>query len=58
MFKPFVCCTASLLLDTFAHAQDYTEANLSKAEVTVVEAAWQEQCAFFHTAETTIISVT
>ncbi len=45
MFKPVVSLIASFILVTFAHAQDYTEANLSKADVTAGEAAWQEQCA-------------
>ncbi len=50
MFKPLASLTASLLLVTFAHAQEYTEANLSKADVAAGEAAWQQHCAFCHTA--------
>ncbi len=49
MYKSLVSLTASLLMVTLAHAQDYTETNLRQADVAVGEAAWQQNCAFCHT---------
>ena len=45
-----ITITATLLLLPSAHAQNYTEANLKQADASAGEVAWQQNCAFCHTA--------
>ena len=46
----FMAATAALLCATVTNAQEYTEANLKRADAIAGEQTWQQYCAFCHTA--------